>query len=143
MSIKVVGLEKAFGKNRVLRGVDLEINEGETITIMGGSGTGKSVLIKHMVGLMKPDKGRLYVDGKEITSMNEDQLFQVQRQFGYLFQGAALFDSLTVGENIAFGIKISGRICDYASKIWWWRNWSWWVFGPTSPRSNRRSFPAE
>lgn len=103
--IKVVGLEKAFGRNRVLRGVDLEIKEGETLTIMGGSGTGKSVLIKHMVGLLKPDKGKLYVDDKDITVMNEDELFQIQRRFGYLFQGAALFDSLTVGENIAFGLQ--------------------------------------
>ncbi len=103
--IKIEGVEKAFGRNRVLRGVDLEIKEGETLTIMGGSGTGKSVLIKHMVGLLKPDHGRIYVDNKEITNMNEDQLFQIQRRFGYLFQGAALFDSLTVGENISFGIQ--------------------------------------
>ncbi len=103
--IKVVGIEKAFGRNRVLRGVDLEIKEGETMTIMGGSGTGKSVLLKHMVGLLKPDKGSLFVDGKEVTTMGEDDLFQVQKRFGYLFQGAALFDSLTVGENIAFGMK--------------------------------------
>lgn len=102
--IRVEGLEKAFGPNRVLRGVDLEIKTGETLTIMGGSGTGKSVLIKHMVGLLKPDRGRLYVDQQEITKMSDDELFQVQKKFGYLFQGAALFDSLTVGENIAFGL---------------------------------------
>lgn len=102
--IKIEGVEKSFGRNYVLRGVDLEIKEGETITIMGGSGTGKSVLIKHMVGLLKPDKGRIYIDNQEITKMNEEQLFQVQKRFGYLFQGAALFDSLTVGENIGFGI---------------------------------------
>ena len=103
--IKVAGVEKSFGRNHVLRGVDLEIKEGETLTIMGGSGTGKSVLIKHMVGLLKPDKGRIFIDNDDITVMNEEQLFQVQRRFGYLFQGAALFDSLTVGENIAFGIN--------------------------------------
>lgn len=103
--IKIEGLEKSFGKNHVLRGVDLEIQTGETLTIMGGSGTGKSVLIKHMVGLLKPDVGRLFVDGEEITAMNEDQLFAVQKRFGYLFQGAALFDSMTVGENVAFGLK--------------------------------------
>lgn len=102
--IKVVGIEKSFGRNHVLRGIDLEIKDGETITIMGGSGTGKSVLIKHMVGLLKPDKGRLLIDGDDITVMDEDRLFQVQKRFGYLFQGGALFDSLTVGENIAFGI---------------------------------------
>ncbi|MBV9080665.1 MAG: ATP-binding cassette domain-containing protein, partial [Elusimicrobia bacterium] len=74
------------------------------ITIMGGSGTGKSVLIKHMVGLLKPDKGRIIVDDVDITHLKEEELFEIQKRFGYLFQGAALFDSLTVGENIAFGI---------------------------------------
>ncbi len=103
--IKVEGVEKSFGRNHVLRGVDLEIKEGETLTIMGGSGTGKSVLIKHIVGLLKPDKGRVFIDNQDITAMNEDQLFQVQKRFGYLFQGAALFDSLTVGENILFGVR--------------------------------------
>jgi phospholipid/cholesterol/gamma-HCH transport system ATP-binding protein len=102
--IKVAGLEKSFGKNHVLRGVDLEIQDGETITIMGGSGSGKSVLIKHMVGLLKPDKGHLFIDSEDITKMNEDELLHVQKRFGYLFQGGALFDSLTVAENIGFGI---------------------------------------
>jgi len=103
--IRVQGVEKAFGANRVLRGVDLEIAEGETLTIMGGSGTGKSVLLKNIVGLMKPDKGRIFIDDKEITQLEGNALFDVQKQFGYLFQGAALFDSLTVGENIAFGLN--------------------------------------
>jgi phospholipid/cholesterol/gamma-HCH transport system ATP-binding protein len=103
--IKVSNVEKSFGKNRVLRGATLEIKEGETLTIMGGSGTGKSVLLKHMVGIMRPDKGTISVDGKEVSSMGEDELLEVQKRFGYLFQGAALFDSMTVGENIAFGIR--------------------------------------
>src|SRR4051794_24405776 len=103
--IKVVGIEKAFGHNRVLRGADLEIKTGETMTIMGGSGTGKSVLLKHMVGLMKPDKGHLFVDDKDVTQLGEDDLFEVQKRFGYLFQGAALFDSLTVGENVSFVVE--------------------------------------
>jgi phospholipid/cholesterol/gamma-HCH transport system ATP-binding protein len=102
--IKVIGIEKAFGANRVLRGVNMEIADGETITIMGGSGTGKSVLIKHIVGLIKPDKGQIFVDNVEISKVKGPELFNVQKQFGYLFQGAALFDSLTVGENIAFGL---------------------------------------
>lgn len=102
--IKVVDLEKAFGHNHVLRGVDLEIYDGETITIMGGSGTGKSVLIKHMVGLLKPDKGELFVDNQDVTKLEGEALFRIQKRFGYLFQGAALFDSLTVGENISFGL---------------------------------------
>ncbi|MCG3206202.1 MAG: putative ribonucleotide transport ATP-binding protein mkl [Elusimicrobia bacterium] len=103
--IKIEGVEKSFGRNHVLRGLDLEIKEGETLTIMGGSGTGKSVLIKHMVGLLKPDKGRIFIDNQEITNMTEEQLFPIQRRFGYLFQSGALFDSMTVGENIAFGIR--------------------------------------
>ncbi len=103
--IKVQGVEKAFGANRVLRGVDLEIADGETLTIMGGSGTGKSVLLKNIVGLIKPDKGRIFVDDKEISKLEGNNLFEVQKKFGYLFQGGALFDSLTVGENIAFGLN--------------------------------------
>jgi phospholipid/cholesterol/gamma-HCH transport system ATP-binding protein len=71
---------------------------------MGGSGTGKSVLLKNIVGLMKPDKGRIFIDGKEISNLEGQALFEIQKQFGYLFQGGALFDSLTVGENIAFGL---------------------------------------
>jgi phospholipid/cholesterol/gamma-HCH transport system ATP-binding protein len=103
--IKVIGVEKAFAANHVLRGVDLEIADGETLTIIGGSGTGKSVLLKNIVGLMKPDKGRIFVDGAEISSLQGPALFDVQKRFGYLFQGGALFDSLTVGENIAFGLN--------------------------------------
>ncbi len=102
--ISLQGLEKTFGLNRVLRGLDLEIKEGETITIMGGSGAGKSVILKHIVGLMKPDKGRITVKDVDITSLKGDALNEIQKQFGYLFQGGALFDSLTVGENIAFGL---------------------------------------
>lgn len=102
--IKIHGLEKSFGEKKVLRGVDLDINTGETLTIIGGSGAGKSVLIKHIVGLMKPDKGGVFVDNIEVSCLNEDELFDVQKRFGFLFQGAALFDSLTVGENVAFGL---------------------------------------
>jgi len=102
--IRIIGLEKSFGKNKVLRGVDLEIKTGETITVMGGSGAGKSVLIKHVVGLLKPDKGRIFVDDAEVTKLEEEKLFQVQKRFGYLFQGGALFDSLTVAENVGFGL---------------------------------------
>jgi phospholipid/cholesterol/gamma-HCH transport system ATP-binding protein len=102
--IQIRGLEKSFGSNKVLKRVDLDISTGETMTIIGGSGTGKSVLLKHIVGLMKPDAGTVTVDGVEISRLDEDELFDVRKRFGYLFQGAALFDSLTVGENVAFGI---------------------------------------
>lgn len=102
--IKIVNLHKSFGTNKVLRGVDLEIQDGETLTIIGGSGSGKSVLIKHMIGLMQPNYGKVCVDGQDLTRLSEDELFEVQKKFGYLFQSAALFDSLTVEENVNFGL---------------------------------------
>lgn len=104
--IRINNLHKNFVGNRVLRGVNLEIKEGETITIIGGSGCGKSVLLKHIVGLMKPEVGEIEVDGQEITRLGMEELAEVQKKFGMLFQGAALFDSLTVGENIAFGLRM-------------------------------------
>ncbi|MBD3271619.1 MAG: ATP-binding cassette domain-containing protein [Elusimicrobia bacterium] len=103
--IQVHGVHKRFGNNHVLRGVTVDVHDHETLTIIGGSGTGKSVLIKHMVGLLKPDRGRITVDGQETTSLPEKKLLEVQKKFGYLFQGAALFDSLTVSENVAFGLR--------------------------------------
>jgi len=104
--IRIKNLYKSFGDNRVLQGVNLEIEEGKTITIIGGSGCGKSVLLKHMVGLLKPEAGEIEVDGQEITRLGMEELAEVQKKFGMLFQGAALFDSLTVGENIAFGLRM-------------------------------------
>jgi phospholipid/cholesterol/gamma-HCH transport system ATP-binding protein len=99
---------KAFGRNRVLRGCTVDVREGETLTIIGGSGSGKSVTLKLMLGLLKPDRGRILVDGRDITEMPEEDLSEVQRQFSYVFQGGALFDSLTVGENVAFGLEQLG-----------------------------------
>jgi len=104
--IRINNIHKSFLGNRVLRGVNLEIKEGETITIIGGSGCGKSVLLKHIVGLLKPEVGEIEVDGQEITRLGMEELAEVQKKFGMLFQGAALFDSLTVGENIAFGLRM-------------------------------------
>jgi len=104
--IRINNIHKSFLGNRVLRGVNLEIEEGETITIIGGSGCGKSVLLKHIVGLLKPEVGEIEVDGQEITRLGMEELAEVQKKFGMLFQGAALFDSLTVGENIAFGLRM-------------------------------------
>jgi phospholipid/cholesterol/gamma-HCH transport system ATP-binding protein len=103
--IKLEGVHKSFGKNHVLRGQDLEIRDGETLTIIGGSGTGKSVTLKVITGLLKPDAGKVWVDEDEITRYDETRLASVQRKFGFLFQGAALFDSLTVAENILFGVR--------------------------------------
>ncbi|HBU69034.1 MAG TPA: ABC transporter ATP-binding protein [Elusimicrobia bacterium] len=103
--IKVSGVHKKFKSKQVLRGVDLEIRDAETLTIIGGSGCGKSVLLKNIIGLLKPEEGEIFVDGKETTRLDESDLLEVQKKFGYLFQGAALFDSLTVGENVAFGLN--------------------------------------
>jgi phospholipid/cholesterol/gamma-HCH transport system ATP-binding protein len=102
--IKVVGIEKSFGANKVLRGTNLSIRRGETIVIIGRSGCGKSVLIKHMIGLLKPDRGQVYVDGTEVTSLSQGKLFEIRQKFGMLFQSAALFDSLTVWENVGLGL---------------------------------------
>lgn len=103
--IRLEGVHKSFGGNRVLRGVNLEVKDGETLTIIGGSGTGKSVTLKLMVGLLRPDAGRVWVDKVELSGLEEGGLSDVQKKFGFLFQGAALFDSLTVAENILFGVR--------------------------------------
>jgi phospholipid/cholesterol/gamma-HCH transport system ATP-binding protein len=93
-------LHKSFGEQRVLRGVDLAVEEGETLALLGPSGTGKSVLIKHAIGLLEPDQGDVFVDGISIVNATPQQLRSVRRNLGYVFQNAALFDSLTVGENL-------------------------------------------
>lgn len=103
--IKIVELHKSFDGKRVLKGVNLDIEPGETMVIIGQSGSGKSVLIKHIIGIMKPDSGEIYIDGQEITSLNNEELMKLSRKFGLLFQAAALFDSLTVEENVAFGLR--------------------------------------
>lgn len=100
--IKVRQLRKRFGDQQVLDGVDLTIEKGESLVIIGRSGGGKSVLLKHIVGLTPPDSGQVLVDGQDIAHLNERALLAVRRKFGMLFQSAALFDSLTVEENIAF-----------------------------------------
>ena len=103
--IKIVDLHKSFGTKPVLRGVDLEIETGETMVVIGQSGSGKSVLLKHLIGILKPDKGEIFIDGLEITRLREEELQRITRKFGMLFQAAALFDSLTVGENVSFGLE--------------------------------------
>jgi phospholipid/cholesterol/gamma-HCH transport system ATP-binding protein len=103
--IRIVNLHKAFGAKRVLRGVSLTVEKGETMVVIGQSGSGKSVLIKHLIGLLRPDSGEIYIEGVEITRLREDDLQRVTRKFGLLFQGAALFDSMTVAENVAFGLE--------------------------------------
>lgn len=99
--IEIKNLHKSFGSKKVLSGVNLNIHDGETIVIIGRSGCGKSVLLKHIVGLLSPDEGIVKVGGKIISELSEKELYEVRRNFGFLFQGAALFDSMTVGENVA------------------------------------------
>ena len=111
--IRVVDLHKAFGDNKVLRGVNFRLRRGETLVIIGQSGCGKSVLLKHIMGLLKPERGKVFVDDVEITSLGEDELHAHTRKFGMLFQGTALFDSMTVGENVAFGLE---RYTDYSKE---------------------------
>jgi phospholipid/cholesterol/gamma-HCH transport system ATP-binding protein len=103
--IRVSDIRKSFDAGPVLRGVSLEAQEEETLVILGKSGCGKSILLKMIVGLMKPDSGSILVDGNDVTSMSYEQLRMLRYKFGFLFQGAALFDSLTVGENIALGLR--------------------------------------
>ncbi|HUU05998.1 MAG TPA: ATP-binding cassette domain-containing protein [Patescibacteria group bacterium] len=103
--IKIRNLYKSFAEKKVLQGVNLDIDSGQTTTIIGGSGSGKSVLFKHIIGLMQPDSGSILVEGEDITKMKESALYRMVDKFGMVFQSGALFDSLTVGENVAFGIK--------------------------------------
>jgi phospholipid/cholesterol/gamma-HCH transport system ATP-binding protein len=98
--IEIVDLWKSFGTNHVLKGVDLKVDEGETLVVLGASGCGKSVLLKHIIGLMKPDRGSILIEGRDVTTMERRELSELRKSFGMVFQGAALFDSMTVGENV-------------------------------------------
>jgi phospholipid/cholesterol/gamma-HCH transport system ATP-binding protein len=102
--IRVRELRKAFGPKTVLDGVDLDVADGESLVVIGGSGTGKSVLLKCILGLLMPDSGTIEVDGQEVTGMSRGERAEVMQKFGMLFQGAALFDSLPVWQNVAFGL---------------------------------------
>jgi len=103
--IRIEELHKSFGPKRVLRGVNLHVQKGETLVIIGGSGCGKSILLKHIIGIMRPEQGRVVIDGVDITRLNQHDLYERRKKFGMLFQGAALFDSLTVAENVAFALR--------------------------------------
>lgn len=107
--IETRNLHKRFGSQPVLKGVELRIETGEAVVIIGRSGGGKSVLLKHLIGLVQPDGGEVLVDNEVITAMGERDLIRVRSKFGMLFQGAALFDSMTVAENVAFGLRQSRR----------------------------------
>ena len=103
--IEVRNLRKSLGGQPVLDEVSFRIENGESVVIIGRSGSGKSVVLKHLIGLLQPDAGAVLIDGENIVSMNERQLLRVRRKFGMVFQGAALFDSMTVAENVAFGLR--------------------------------------
>ena len=119
--IEISNIRKELGGHQVLDGVSLSVKRGETVVVIGRSGCGKSVLLKHIIGLMKPESGSIRVDGTEVTSLKGEELYQLRKKFGMLFQGAALFDSLSVWENVGLGLiehtdlsetEIRRRVCD-------------------------------
>jgi phospholipid/cholesterol/gamma-HCH transport system ATP-binding protein len=110
--IELRNVHKAFGPKQVLRGFSLTVTEGETMVIIGFSGSGKSVAIKHIVGLLEPDEGEVWVDGKRVDQLARKELYALRGKIGYVFQFAALFDSMTIGENVAMGLRKRGELSD-------------------------------
>ncbi|MCX5762738.1 MAG: ABC transporter ATP-binding protein [Gemmatimonadetes bacterium] len=110
--IRLDNVHKAFGPKKVLQGFSLEVPEGDTVAIIGYSGTGKSVAIKHIVGLLEPDQGTVFVDDLEVQALSRPALYQLRARIGYVFQFAALFDSLSVGDNVAMGLRKQGTHSD-------------------------------
>jgi phospholipid/cholesterol/gamma-HCH transport system ATP-binding protein len=103
--IEIKNLKKKFGKKEVLQGVNLDIVKSETLVIVGPSGCGKSVLLKHIIGLMRPDEGEILIEGKDIVKMNQKEIYEIRRKFGFQFQGSALFDSMNVEDNVGLSLK--------------------------------------
>ncbi len=114
--IELIELHKSFGSNHVLRGVNLKVEKGESMVVIGGSGSGKSVLIKHIIGTLKPDSGSVLIDGVDIAGLTENELYETRKRFGMLFQGAALFDSMRVWENVAFALMRHGKLKEKDAK---------------------------
>lgn len=110
--VQVRALRKSFGKQQVLKGIDLEVSRGETLSVLGRSGTGKSVLLKLIIGLHKPDSGSICVNGEDVTKLPLKELNEVRKKIGFLFQQAALYDSLTVQENVAFPLRRHFKMSD-------------------------------
>lgn len=108
----MVDVHKAFGSNEVLKGFSVSIAEGQTMTIIGGSGSGKSVALKHIIGLLRPDEGEVWVDGENVGRLDQQSLYKLRRKVGYVFQFAALFDSMTIEENVGMGLKRMGTHTD-------------------------------
>src|SRR6201986_2075521 len=116
--IRIRNLRKSFGEKLVLDGIDLDIMPGTSMVVIGGSGTGKSVLLKCILGLMEPDSGSIKIDGEETANLSDSEREHVMRKFGMLFQGGALFDSLRVWQNVAFGpIQSDGMAADKAREV--------------------------
>jgi len=110
--IELRNVHKAFGKQVVLNGVDFQVREGETVALLGPSGTGKSVLLKHIIGLIRPDEGEIYVDGKDVCRLRRRELSELRSRIGYVFQNGALFDSMDVFDNVRLGITDPDRYGD-------------------------------
>jgi phospholipid/cholesterol/gamma-HCH transport system ATP-binding protein len=110
--IELRNVHKAFGKQIVLNGVDFQVREGETVALLGPSGTGKSVLLKHIIGLIKPDVGEIFVDGKDVCRLKRKELSSLRSHIGYVFQNGALFDSMNVFENVRLGITDEDKYQD-------------------------------
>jgi phospholipid/cholesterol/gamma-HCH transport system ATP-binding protein len=110
--IRLDNIYKAFGDKQVLQGFSMEVHEGETVALIGYSGSGKSVAIKHIVGLLEPDSGTVFVDGKEVPTLPRKELYELRSHIGYVFQFAALFDSLTIGENVGMGLRKQGKLTE-------------------------------
>lgn len=110
--ISIKNLKKSFGDKRVLNGVNLDIHKGETLVIIGKSGCGKSVMLKHIIGLLTPDEGEIIIEGQSLKDIHRKDLYSVRKKFGFLFQGAALFDSMNVEENVGLGLRENKRYAD-------------------------------
>lgn len=112
LMIQLIDIHKSFGKNTVLRGVNLGVKRGESVVVIGGSGSGKSVLLKHTIGLLFPDQGEVIVDSTRLSGLDENGLSEIRKKFGMLFQSSALFDSMKVWENVGFGLKRHSDLTD-------------------------------
>lgn len=110
--INIKGIKKSFGQKNVLNGVNLDIHKGETLVIIGKSGCGKSVMLKHIVGLLTPDEGEIIIEGQTLKGIKKKELYSIRKKFGFLFQGAALFDSMNVEENVGLGLRENKRYSD-------------------------------
>src|SRR6266851_4263301 len=114
--IQVIDLHKSFGTNYVLRGINLEVETGSTCVILGGSGSGKTVIMKHIIGLLKPDRGQVLIEGEDIAPLGAEELAKIRMKFGMVFQAAALFDSMTVYENVSFPLREHRKLSE--AEMW-------------------------